>query len=391
MPEAGNDKGLVASLLTPPGEGGISVIALTGTGAADLARQRLKRPAGRGAAPMAPGEIYYGMFTGAGGEPLDEVVVACVCEEYVEINCHGGALPARLVIKSLEGAGAAVEERRTPPGRRSLVAEEAFEALFKASTGLAARVLAAQAGGLLEGALVEAARHVKGRDAARARLILRELLGTCALGAALVEPPVITVAGPVNAGKSTLVNALVGYARTIVTDVPGTTRDAVRVPAALEGVPVVLVDTAGAAAVRTSLERKAARAAAGALEEAAAVLYVYDSSVPLEDAPRPPAGRPSVIAANKSDLAPCAATLEAIRATGLPFVETSGLSGAGMGELSSMLLETLGIGPPAADLPRRPVVFTERQHSRLSEAAEAIDAGDHERAYEKIAACIEGS
>jgi len=391
MPEAGNDKGLVASLLTPPGEGGISVIALTGTGAAALARRRLKRPAGRGAAPMAPGEIYYGMFTDAGGEPLDEVVVACVCEEYVEINCHGGALPARLVMKSLEGAGAAFRERRTPPGRRSLVAEEAFEALFKASTDLAARVLAAQAGGLLEAALVDAAGHLKGGDAARARLILGELLGTCALGAALVDPPVITVAGPVNAGKSTLVNALVGYARTIVTDVPGTTRDAVRVPTALEGVGVVLVDTAGKGAVRTSLERKAARAAERALEEAAAVLYVYDCSVPLEDAPRPPAGRPCVIAANKSDLAPCDATLEAIRATGLPFVETSGLSGAGTRELSSALLEVLGTGPPPADLARRPVVFTQRQRRRLREAAEAIDAGDHQRACEKITACIDGS
>lgn len=391
MPKAVTENPLTAALLTPPGEGGISVIALWGKGAGLLAAKRLKRRTRDEVHRFEPGRIYYGYFTDADGAALDEVVVACVAQDLIEINCHGGAVPARLLIKSLEDAGATIQKSRRPPGPTGGAADEAMAALLCASTGLAARVLAAQAGGLLDEALRCAARLIEGGDAGKARHLFESLLETHAIGAALVHPPVIAVVGPVNAGKSTLVNALAGFARTIVTDVPGTTRDAVRVPTALEGVPVILVDTAGATAVRTALEGKGAQMASRALEAADAVLYVYDTSVPLDEATFVPGGEgPRVIAANKADLAADPAYLEAMRRTGIPVVTTSGLTGEGMARLTEALLSALEIPTPPQDLAERPVVFTERQRARIAAAADKLDARRAADALAEIRLCLAG-
>jgi len=391
IPKAVTESALAAALLTPPGEGGISVIALWGKGAAFLAAKRLKRPGRDETHRLEPGRIYYGLFTDGDGAALDEVLIACVRQDTVEINCHGGAVPTRLILKSLEDAGAAIQRRRTPPGPRSAAADEAFTALFSASTGLAARVLAAQAGGLLDDALGRSAVLIENGEVSEARRMLESLLGTRAIGAALVEPLVIAVVGPVNAGKSTLVNALAGFARTIVTDVPGTTRDAVRVPTALEGVPVILVDTAGAAAVRTGLEGKGARMAARALEAADAVLHVYDASVAVDEATfEPGAEGPRVIAANKADLGAELGSLEAMRNTGIPVVTTSGLTGKGMGRLREALLSALGIPVPPRDLAEKPVVFTQRQTARIAAAADKLAAGRGADALAEIRRCLAG-
>lgn len=391
MRKAVTESALAAALLTPPGEGGISVMALWGKGAASLAAKRLKRPGRDEIHRFEPGRIYYGFFTDADGAALDEVLIACVRRDTVEINCHGGAVPTRLILRSLEDAGVAIQKRRTPPGPASAATDEAFTALFSAFTGLAARVLAAQAGGLLDDALGRSAVLIENGEVAEARRMLESLLATWAIGAALVEPPVIVVVGPVNAGKSTLVNALAGFARTIVTDVPGTTRDAVRVPTALEGVPVILVDTAGAAAVRTAIEGKGAQMTARALEAADAVLHVYDTSVPLdEETFEPGAEGPRVIAANKADLGAEPGSLEAMRNTGIPVVTTSGLTGKGMGRLREALLSALGIPVPPRDLAEKPVVFTERQTARIAAAADKLGACRAADALAEIRRCLAG-
>ncbi len=388
MTKASDRDGLAAALLTPPGEGGISVIALWGHGASALTASRLKRD---GSSSLQPGRLYYGVFAARDGRDLDEVIVACSGKDNIEINCHGGAIPTRLILKSLAEAGVSIVERRTLPGGRAAIAEEAMTALFDASTDLAARALVAQAGGLLEDALMDVVGLIEGGELSKARLAAWRLLQTHATGAAFVEPPAVAVVGPVNAGKSTLVNALAGYDRTIVTDVPGTTRDAVRVPVALEGVPVILVDTAGAAAVDTPIEKKAAEAARGALETASAVLFVYDASVPLGASHLPPEmPRGCVIAANKNDLPACRETLEALKATQLPLVRTSGSTGVHLKELALAVLAAAGVVPPGHDAAERPIVFSSRQYDRISLAVAALDEGRASLAAEEILRCIEG-
>lgn len=376
---------LAASLLTPAGEGGISVIALWGNGAAGFAEGRLRPPAGRTAKKrtvgIQPGRLVYGFFCGKSGEILDEVILGFAARNCVEINCHGGALPARRILEDLSSSGVRIEKGGVGDAfalGADVTGREAFEALPAAQTSLAARVLAAQAGGALKRAVDGIAVILSHSpvDLEKASRALRELSATASLGIALVRPAVVAVAGPANAGKSTLVNALAGYGRNIVTDVPGTTRDAVRVPVALFGVPVVLIDTAGAAVSRTALEAEAALKASTAVARAHAVLVVIDSSSALPDGYSPPADRQrTLVAANKTDLTPNAASLAAVSDWGVDVVETSAVTGAGLEVLSKAMLSVLGVPFPGKDAATGAVVFTDRQLECIRKALQEVEKG----------------
>ncbi len=367
---------LAATLLTPPGEGGISVIALAGEGAAALALARLssRKP------PRAPepGRLHYGRFMNAAGEALDEVIVACIASDYVEINCHGGAVPARRVLRSLEEAGAQREGVAPRTRRLGRIEREAFDALAQAVTDLSARVFAAQYGGALRarigGITSLLASSPRFEEASRD---LDALLATAPLGLALARAPRVAIRGPVNAGKSTLANALAGFSRSIVSDVAGTTRDALSVDVSLSGIPVVLYDTAGEGLVRGALDEAAQARARRAHEAAAAAVVVIDASAPLPEGYRPRIlpGR-TVVAANKSDLPASARTLDAARAWGAPVVATSALAGGGVDALSRAILAALGLATPACDCALRGVVFAEWQREALVEAARALSKGD---------------
>ncbi|MCD6405585.1 MAG: 50S ribosome-binding GTPase [Planctomycetes bacterium] len=397
---ASGKPGLAACLLTPPGEGGISVIALWGEGAAGFAEARLKPAGGRTAAGhtvgVRPGRLVYGFFCGESGEILDEVILGFAARDRVEINCHGGALPARRILEDLSSSGVSIEKGGAGGafghGAR-IIEREAFEALPAAQTSLAARVLAAQAGGALEHAAdgIGAVLSHPPVDFQKASRALGALSATAALGIALTRPAAVAVAGPANAGKSTLVNALAGYGRNIVTDVPGTTRDAVRVPVALFGVPVVLIDTAGAAASRTPLAAEAALRASNAVAGAHAVLIVVDSSAALPDGYAPPGDRQrTLVAANKADLAPNAAGLAAVHEWGVGVVETSAVTGAGLEDLSEAMLGVLGVPLPGKDSAAGAVIFTDRQLECVRKALQAVERGDVKGVLEALKSLSSG-
>jgi len=391
MKKRGDAGAPAACLVTPKGEGGISVVALWGRGALEVLRRHLMSRSGR-RKTIEHGKLALGLFRAAGGELLDEVIVACGGGDYVEINCHGGLLPAQRVLKSLEESGVRIEDPGAALERLQpvdLVRREAVVALLDARTDLAARVLAAQAGGLLSEALSQVmtglASPAACKDALRKLCSLKD---SARLGIALANPPAVAVVGPPNAGKSSLVNRLAGYERNIVADVPGTTRDAVRVPVALFGLPVILIDTAGPG-TGGILAREARNRASQALSEADAVLVVVDSSAGLPDGYVPPPGRlPRVVAANKSDLPPAAGTRAVVAAWGGASVNTSALTGEGMAELSIALLVALGVGVPDASLATRPVVFSKRQLVAVTAAIDALASRDTQGARSALAECL---
>jgi len=173
------------------------------------------------------------------------------------------------------------------------------------------------------------------------------------------------IAGRPNVGKSTLLNRLVGADRAITSPAPGTTRDYVEADAALDGVPVVLVDTAGLREGRDEVERLGVERARRELARASLVLHLLDAveGPCAEDQATLRALGPRALAVwNKVDLAPAASGA----------VGVSALLGDGVTELTALLLSRLGYQPPASG---DAVPFTTEQASILEEARKLLAAG----------------
>jgi tRNA modification GTPase len=191
------------------------------------------------------GAIAFGRW--ADPERGEELVVVSRTPASLEVHCHGGIAASEAVIKSLEAAGAVRQPwpEWLAAGGASEIEVEAREALAQVSGPKAARILARQLGGELGREIdrikiLRAAGQLAEADAAVARLVRASRVGL-----RLTRPWRVVLAGPVNAGKSSLVNALSGHARSIVSAEPGTTRDLLETRIVLDGWEIDLIDTAG--------------------------------------------------------------------------------------------------------------------------------------------------
>jgi len=219
---------LVARELSAHGRGAIAVIELAGPGALARVRSLARAPRlGERARSFALARLRS-----AEDELLDEAVVCVESPERVELCLHGSPALVRRVLAELGAA---------PPAPARTLEERAEEALAASASEAAARMLLDQA----RGALRRALERLPGLAPAERRVELAALVGRAAVGRALVRPPRVVLRGPVNAGKSTLFNVLVGHERALVDASSGTTRDAVRERARLGAYAVELVDTAG--------------------------------------------------------------------------------------------------------------------------------------------------
>ena len=346
-------------LLTPPGEGGIGVIRVAGPGAIALVQAMF-----RGRRPVefaqAGGALLYGHLVNESGEPLDEVLVAVIdpCAESgsVEINCHGGIVATGRILAELDARGV----RRVPADS---VADAALDPIQREAAALipaarstaAVRMLLAQ----YRGELSRALREIESMPAAEAAAARDRLRQTARLGIALCRPTRVVIAGPPNTGKSTLFNALVGQARAIVTDVPGTTRDYITETIAIDGLPFELVDTAGLRDTDHVIEIEGINRARVQISEADVVLYMLDASAVasdsdevLADVERAHGGRPGCVirVLNKIDLAPAHAPASD--------VAISALRGDGIAELERRIIHAVA---GSARYTGGPMIFTERQ------------------------------
>ncbi|MBM4023218.1 MAG: GTP-binding protein, partial [Planctomycetes bacterium] len=170
--------------------------------------------------------------------PGEELVVVCHGPDSLEIHCHGGTAAAEAVLRSLAAAGAERLEWPAWAGAAgaSAIDLEARLALARAAGPRAARILCQQLAGSLAAAIDEL-----GSPSGQGKRLLR----AARVGLRLTEPWRVVVTGPVNAGKSSLVNALAGHARSIVASEPGTTRDLVTTRLVMGGWEIDLIDTAG--------------------------------------------------------------------------------------------------------------------------------------------------
>jgi tRNA modification GTPase len=398
----------IAAVATPQGEGGLAVVRVSGIVAFHIADE-IFRGASLREAPTHT--LHHGWLAAADG-PIDEVVAAVfraprsyTAEDVVELSCHGGRLPAQRVLAALLAAGARLARpgeftlRAFLNGRIDLVQAEAVAELIGARSEIAYRAaLSRLAGGMSHSLLewrelvadvlaevearVDFAEDVGGVELTPALLRrIGEAERALSLGAssaawarALREGVQVAIAGPPNAGKSSLFNRLVGEERAIVTEIAGTTRDRVSATIEIEGALFTLSDTAGLRESDDLIEAKGIDRARAALEQSHVVVWVVDAAAAHcgTNGDRPPegalAGKRVVVALNKLDLGVSAAGErfeDAMTRAHGEVVRASAESGDGVAELAAAIARAAGFEPGDT-------LASERQVLVMTRAAEAL-------------------
>jgi tRNA modification GTPase len=394
----------IAAIATAAGRGGIGVVRISGPDAQAVAGGVL-----RASTPLAPRYATFARLRlAAGRTSVGDHVIATffpaphsfTTEDTVEISAHGSPVVLASILDACVRHGARLAApgeftfRAYVHGRLELTQAEAVADLVEAVTPLQARIafdqlegsLASAICGLSETLLDLTARLEASLDfpeegyhfidpeeirceVARLRVEVGDLLARADQGRVIREGCRVVIAGPVNAGKSSLFNRLAGLDRAIVAATPGTTRDLLVEAVDLGGVPVTLVDTAGLRQPDGEVEAEGVRRAERAVEGAAVTLLVLDGSQPLlaehHDLLRRTAHASRVLVANKADL-PAAWT--AASAGVADVCLTSARTGEGLDQLRAALHAALG-GGVEIELPR---VTNVRHAALLSQVMEAL-------------------
>ena len=308
----------IAALSTPTGPGAIGILRLSGSEAVPIAEKCFKPLGHKGLRAHAPRELVYGSLLDSGGQPIDRILCtyslgpnSYTGEDTAELHCHGSPMVLSLGLEALFAAGARqarageFTRRAFLNGRLDLAQAEAVGDLLEARSREGARHAAGQLGGALSrkigdiySALVDVMAHFhavldypdEDIDPFRLETLdealadqegeLSALLATCGRGKLLRDGVPCAIVGRPNAGKSSLLNAMVGYDRAIVTDIPGTTRDTVEERCELGGVPLRLIDTAGLRDTDDPVEKLGVERSRRAMEEAGLILVLIDASRP---------------------------------------------------------------------------------------------------------------
>ncbi|HSU56507.1 MAG TPA: tRNA uridine-5-carboxymethylaminomethyl(34) synthesis GTPase MnmE [Candidatus Dormibacteraeota bacterium] len=403
----------IAAIATPIGEGGLAVIRLSGPDAVAIA-ERSFSAGGRNGTKLstAPSHtIHFGHIV-RDGQQIDEVLASVMRapktftrEDVVEVTCHGGILPAKLVLDALLANGARMAEpgeftrRAFLNGRIDLAQAEAVADLIHSRTELALRAANEQLAGKLSerinrlrDEMMQTLAHVEAHidfpdeDIApdtQAQLLSRlergvafmdELLRTANEGQILRRGIRTAIVGRPNAGKSSLLNQLLGRDRAIVSPVPGTTRDTIEETANIRGLPVVFIDTAGLREARDEIEQEGIRRSRESLEQAELILQVVDVSQPLTATDREYfdefATKKRIIVLNKSDV--ISSGQRSVVSGHLPnstMVATSCVTGQGIEALKDSIKQLVWSGEIKAEMLQ--VMINSRHQNALDRAREA--------------------
>jgi len=359
--------GNYAACLTPAGTGAIATLALRGKWVWPVVHE-LFRPAARQSLPVEvpeSGRVWPGQF---GTGIVDEVVLSVKQSAplpWVEVHCHGGSAVVGALLEQLQQRGASLLSwpdflRLTEPPWRAATLEK----MAQARTTRAAAILLDQANGAFEQALKSIRGQLRDGNFRAAHAEIAELLAFADLGCHLAAPWRVVIAGAPNVGKSSLVNALAGFQRSIVAPIPGTTRDLVTTEVAVDGWPVELIDTAGQRTASADLEHEGIELARQATAGADLIVWVLDAAV----TPVWPEAIPTrrlVIAINKIDLQP---TWDVAKADALL---VSARTGTGIAGLCAAISARLVPVPPSAG---RGIPFLASQVQALKLARACLDS-----------------
>ena len=367
----------IAAISTPPGPGAIGILRLSGPRAVAVAQASFRPLNKMPLSQHRPHELVYGHLLDRDGHPIDRVLctfsrgpVSYTGEDTAEFQCHGSPMVLSLGLEALFSRGARqarageFTRRAFLNGKLDLAQAEAVGDLLEARSREGARHAAGQLTGALSrriggvySALVDVMAHFHAvldypdedidpfrmeelsHQLSQQESALRALAGSYRRGQYIRDGVPCAIVGRPNAGKSSLLNALVGFDRAIVTNIPGTTRDTVEERAELGGVTLRLIDTAGLRDSDDPIEQLGVERSRAAMDEAALVLLVVDGTEKptQEDADLArtiaEAGKPFILVRSKRDLAgEHADELEAL-SQGAPTVSLSARTGEGLEEL----------------------------------------------------------
>ena len=381
---------LIVTLLTPPGRGAVASLEITGAAAASVIGEHLeplRKPAATDLstaghhASFPIDRIVVGYWRSPVGQ--EQVVVARRADDRFAVHCHGGSAAVEAIVESLARAGACRDDwrRRIAVRATDSLTAAARLLLAEAPTLRTANILLDQYQGALSRAIADLRASIAMDDIEHAVEQLNALLQTARVGQHLVEPWRVVLAGPPNAGKSSLCNALVGYERSIIAPLPGTTRDVLTSRTAVAGWPVELADTAGLADSRDPLDQAGVALAREQLNRADLVLWLAPCDQVRNATIRLPASVASraLVVQSKCDL---------VVRVDPAMIATSARTGAGIQELLKVIAQRL---VPATPPPGAPMIFTREQHGTCQQALAALARGRPAEAQAALAAICQQS
>lgn len=320
----------------------MATLLVEGTGTAQLVQRTFVPTGRRSPANLPEGRLALWRFSPAAGE---QVVVRYRCDRSIELHCHGGLAAAAMIVAALKEQGCRTVSWRQWIDCHHLdpIAAAAAAALTEARTQRTSAVLLDQYNGALRRAIDEIRTLLNKGEHRTATTLIDTLLDRAKLGQHLTQAWRVVLAGPPNAGKSSLINALLGYQRVIVHHASGTTRDVVATIAAMDGWPVELSDTAGLRDTGRAAESAGVELAQRKLASADLALLVFDASRPwtttndtlVGSTPR------SLVVNSKIDLPPAPGPRPS-------WLGTSAVTGAGIEALIGAIVGRLVPLPPAA-------------------------------------------
>lgn len=418
---------VIAAVATGSAASAIGIVRASGEGCCSLCGRAFRAGNGRPLSDQPPRTMVLGEMLDAQGRVIDQGLAvrfpgpgSFTGEDCVEFHCHGSPVVLRELLEALFAAGARqarpgeFTKRAFLNGRLDLTEAEAVIDLIDAETAAAARNAAAQLQGGLRRVLepiqdvlleitsrfyavvdypdedIEDIRPEEISAALRtAEEELDRLLALCHRGKVLKSGVRTAIVGLPNAGKSSLLNALAGYERAIVTDIPGTTRDTVEESVLCGGVCLRLVDTAGMRDTEDPVERLGVERARRAMESADLVLAVVDCSRPLtreageliELASR--CGKPWIIVESKRDLGTegsCGVSGPDVSGEGQlkAIVSVSSVTGAGLADLENVVAALFPTGEDACGAlltDARQEDAARRARAAVGRAREALETG----------------
>ncbi|MCL1914366.1 MAG: tRNA uridine-5-carboxymethylaminomethyl(34) synthesis GTPase MnmE [Eubacteriaceae bacterium] len=404
----------IAAISTAQGFGGISIVRISGPEAFDICSSIFTSPSKTKIKDAPSFTIHYGSICHTQtGEAIDEVLVSKMSgpksytrEDIIEINCHGGLVPARLVLELVVAKGARLAEageftkRAFLNGRIDLSQAEAVGQMVEANSEMSLAAAMSQ----LSGATQEAVDSIKGKlvgglaeievaiqypeyddlgaatDEQIAGLleesiaVLRQLASTYKKGQAIREGVKAVIIGKPNVGKSMLLNRLLGKDRAIVADFMGTTRDVIDDWVTIRGLAIRFYDTAGIRET-SGIEQLGVDRSIAAIDEADLIIFVVDASQPLDSQDKSiyemAASKPErIIALNKSDLGANPQT-KAFFSGEERLIEVSAKDNTNVGVLAELVADASG----AFEASGMNFTVTLRHKLALESAAQALSDG----------------